>query len=327
MKKQFSTLLDVFNAAIQYATSPDHSSVTQSVPALSDSITVLTDKVKAINDTESTLSSSITGYTDQKNSLKTNASLLAITVIRPSMAYATQQNDDVLLKQIQNTYTSIFTTKDAGFAAKVNAVIDILSQYQDKIKLFGVTAAALDAVKTAVALFDTFLSQPKTQRSDKKALNQMLDTMIKDANDYLRNSVIPIVGGLRTTETQYYLGFVASCKLDPKGTHHTRLDASIMNEVGQPFVGATVTLDEWTDPKSGKTYKAASSTTNIKGSTTVSEFFAGTRTVTVSGKGVVTKTFGPFRFENGKAMQQTFICQPQFDNLPAPKTEQEIVTK
>ncbi len=76
-----------------------------------------------------------------------------------------------------------------------------------------------------------------------------------------------------------------------------------------------VTVDAFT--KNGRTYKAASELTDNSGMAESSEFEFGQRTITVSGNGIVTHTFGPYNFEKAKILTLSLTCQPQFNNIPA----------
>jgi hypothetical protein len=93
-----------------------------------------------------------------------------------------------------------------------------------------------------------------------------------------------------------------------------------MNEAGTPYFDVAVTVD--TLIKNKKTYHAVSGTTDLNGNVTVREFEPGYRTVTVSGPTIISKTFGPYKFEHGKAIKETFVVAPSF-NIPAPQQSKQ----
>jgi hypothetical protein len=148
---------------------------------------------------------------------------------------------------------------------------------------------------------------------------------MNDAMTLTHQQIDAIVAGLINSQPAYYIGYSQSRKITGPEERHTALKATVVNELNQPMWGITVTIDEYThtDEQTGTTkiYKSTSAMTDINGEASPKQFFAALRTVTVSGPGIVSKTFGPFPFVHGKAITQTFTVQPSFDNLPAPSPD------
>jgi len=135
--------------------------------------------------------------------------------------------------------------------------------------------------------------------------------------DFLDNQLTPLVANFQSTP-EFFIGFYNNKRIGQPNTHHTRLIAHVVNEVGTPYYALTVTVDQYTDPKTGKTYVADSAITDPDGNCEVSGFFPGFRTITISGDGITTTTFPAIEFLSGKAENREFIVAPSFNNIPAP---------
>lgn len=324
MKKLFVTLLDVFNAVINYCTSDAKKPTTDSIPALKTAVeTTLDNKVVAIESLISPQNSKDAGASSQKNAYKKSAAALAMTIINPCKAFAEQNKMDSLLGKIAYSKSSLYKIKDAEFAGVVSGLMALISPYLQQLTQYGVTQLSIDAVNVAVATYKAYQGQPRQEVVDKVEVNNLLDTMFADTNNFLRSIVDPIVFSMAETQPAYVAGYRSARKHQPVGSIHTRLEATVTNELGEPFFLTTVTVNGYTDPKTGKKYAAKSATTDINGTVTVSEFQEGIRSVTVSGANVISKTFGPFSFAKGKATTKTFVCSPAFSGLPEGKKENQ----
>ena len=133
----------------------------------------------------------------------------------------------------------------------------------------------------------------------------------------MRSEINPQADAFIESQPLFLLGYKANLKKIPLSVKHNRLDAMLANEAGQPCPNCTVTINEFT--KDGRTFKAVSAITDITGNCTVLEFESGMRTVTVSGTTIQSQTFGPFQFENKKALNLVFVCMLAFKNLPESK--------
>jgi hypothetical protein len=209
-----------------------------------------------------------------------------------------------------------------GWITKVGPLVVSLADYN-------VTPAMYTQWKTDRDALTALMTSPRQAISAHSAIGTAIESKMKDAMTLTKNQVDQIVSTLLTTETAYFITYFNNRKIVGPGSIHTKFDATIVDELGQPVPNAMVTVDEVVHTaKDGNTttYQPVSVTTGIDGKGVVSKFFACLRTVTVSGTGIVTKTFGPFPFVHGETIEQTLTVQPSFNNLPESKGTTEPST-
>src|SRR6185295_18847318 len=167
---------------------------------------------------------------------------------------------------------------------------------------------------------------PKSAIEQRKSIGSQLLVDTKAAMDFFNDQFLPLATNFRTNNA-FWFDLVITKRIGKTDNRHSVLLAHCQSELGNPFYGLIVTVDTFTDPVTGKTYKSASATTDPNGDAEVIEFFAGIRTVTISGEGIETKTFPAIQFEKGKAISKTFTVRPSFTNIPAPQENKEKVQK
>ncbi len=319
MKKTLVTLLNGFTSALNYTTSDKNKSITESIPALGNAVEItFSGKVAAIQDLIGAQNEKIKGAAAQKNNYKKSAAKIAMTVINRAKSFATAESKASLLGKIDYSYTALYRIKDAEFAAIVIGLMALLSPLVTDLEPYGITQNSIDEVIAAATLYAEYRGEPRQQKVDRKSVNGMLNKMFTDANDFQRNIIDPLVFGLSETQIAYVTGYRIARRQQPIGSRHTRLIATVVNELGQPYL-CTVKINSYIDPKTKREYAAKSSTTDINGIAEVFKFHEGIRSITISGNKIETTTFSALDFKKGKTIEKTFVVKPAFANLPSAK--------
>jgi hypothetical protein len=189
---------------------------------------------------------------------------------------------------------------------------------------FNITQDIYDDLQTKILDAQSLENGPKSAIEQRKSIGSELLIDMKTTMEFFDNELVPLASNFRSNNT-FWFAFVTAKRIGKASNHHGRLLAHCESELGNPFFGLTVTVDEYSDPATGKTYKAVSATTDPNGDADVIEFFAGYRTVTVSGKDIETTTYPAISFPRGKAISHLFIVKPAYTNMPAPQeTKQKV---
>jgi len=191
---------------------------------------------------------------------------------------------------------------------------------------FNITQEIYDNWQTKIQDAQSLENGPKSAIVQRKSIGSELLTDMKAVMAFFNNEFKPLATNFRSNNT-FWFQFVNEKRIGLPHTHHTRLLAHCQSELGNNFYGLTITFNQFTDPATGKTYEAVSAVTDPNGDAEVIEFFAGNRTVTVSGPNIETTTFPAINFESGKAVSHTFTVRPLFTGIPAPQQSKEKAAK
>lgn len=314
MNQNIQAVLAVIRAILSYCTSAQWSSLVSSVPGFQTAISKLQDLEKQINELIIRQAADTKGFTKQRRLLRKKLALTSYVYLRRGMAYAKSQGNNTLYASLNISLSNI---QEMGFniiGQKMSECMDLLAAVpRAELVPFGITS--LTEWELSLNIYKDYVSLPRNKKADRKAAGIMLETALRDAATYMRENVTPLAEAFITTNPLFVIGYKANLKQVPAPVRHTRLNAVVTDELGTLHYNCTVTVDEL--KKDNKTYNAVSAITGFDGSCEVKEFESGIRTVTVSGPTVATKTFGPFKFENGKGNVEVFICEPAFDITPS----------
>ncbi|MEO5571414.1 MAG: hypothetical protein ABIT08_05260 [Bacteroidia bacterium] len=183
---------------------------------------------------------------------------------------------------------------------------------------FNITQEIYDDLQTKISDAESLENGPKSAINQRKSIGNELLIDMKSTMEFFDNEFVPLATNFRSNNA-FWFQFVNDKHIGQPSSHHCRLLAHCQDELENPVYGITCTVDIFTDPNTGKTYKSASAVTNPEGDAEVTEFFAGYRTVTVSGPNIETITFPATVFEHGRLTSKIYTVRPKFQNVPAPQ--------
>ncbi|MEP7169699.1 MAG: hypothetical protein ABI855_10050, partial [Bacteroidota bacterium] len=189
---------------------------------------------------------------------------------------------------------------------------------------FNITEEAYNELQTKIADAQSLQNGPKSAIQQRTSIGSQLLTDMKSTMQFFNNQLIPLASNF-CGNNAFWSDFVIAKHIGNTDNRHCRLFAHCQDELGNDIYGITVTVDTFTDPNTGKTYRSASAITNPVGDAEVSTFFPGFRTVTLSGPNIVTTTFPAQIFERGREVVQSYTVRPSFQNIPAPQESKQKV--
>jgi hypothetical protein len=264
---------------------------------------------------------SLTGIAKNKKALKGLLCEILISITYPVKSYCIKNKLNELLEEIKMPYSIFMGMGTQTLIKKAQKIHDLLLPLIEDLQDAGVavTAADFTVLQQAIVSFDHAANAPLEAVGDRKAINEKINALVREANSICHNILDENIISFKPIDLDYFKEYKVKRQV-PKQIRYTGLDASLTFEEGTPCAYMTVTVDAFT--KKGKTYEAVSAFADENGLAEVREFEEGLRHVTVSGDGIVTKTYGPYLFEKGKATIVSLTCQPAF-NIPAPQPTQK----
>ncbi len=287
--------------------------------AVCDKLKLLVD---AINQKYDDYRKIIKTVAQQKKQAREALSEAGFVLMSSCRTYAQQNNMDALASKMDVNLSGLLGMKYRDLIALMNnasqEIFPLIPQAD-----FNITQGAYDDLQSKIADAQSLENGPKSAIEQRKSIGSQLLVDTKAAMDFFNNQFLPLATNFRTNNAFWY-DLVITKRIGKTDNRHSALFAHCQTEVGESVYGITVTVNEFTDPATGKTYRAASATSDPNGDAEVIEFFAGNRTVTLSGPGIETTTYPAIPFERGKAVIKTFTVKPAF-NIPAPEETRQKV--
>jgi hypothetical protein len=201
---------------------------------------------------------------------------------------------------------------------KILSAQNLIGPNVSNLAAYNITPQSFAQWQASLALYNS-LKGARAGVTERKTFGEQISNAMKLTMATLKTQCDTTVHSIKN---ENFVGnYFNKRRLVREGVHHTGARVQLQSEAGDPFgPGITVNVDSFT--KKDRTFKAVSDLTDNDGIAQPSTFEPGERTITVSGEGIVTKTFGPYIFHKAKILDLTLICTPQF-NLPQPQNQQQ----
>jgi len=224
------------------------------------------------------------------NKVQLRADLIAKTmdVSRKTEAYAKMTNNAVLTKEVHYAESELKKTADTILKDVALLIHNKANANLAALATYGVTAAALTALKTAIDLFNASIPKPRLGITEKKQATGQLDKLFK-ANDEILGKFDTLVEIVRLSQPVFYTAYWDNRKVIETGTGSLKLNALISDAAtGKGIKGAKVSFvpqNSMTKAASIKGEKPLVKTTTEKGGFNIKSLAAGIYTATVSKPG------------------------------------------
>lgn len=260
--------------------------------------------------------------TEAKGKARLDLAATLFPVISSARSYFIKNNRKDIADTINYTLKELMRMPFQDLLSLTLLAVQEIQPELSRLTAYGITATSLDTINAKYQILWDLMSSRTQAETRRHNLGVTITEDMGAIMNMFHNELTPLIGNFANTQPDFYNDFQKNKRVGQPHTTHTRLMAHVSTEIGTPYYGLTVTVDAFTDPDTGKTYKASSAVTNDEGNAEVSEFFAGPRTVTISGSTVITQTFAAITFSKGKSTNMEFVMQPAF-TLPAPATKQK----
>lgn len=305
MKKRYQKQLASIRCVIDFCIGDNGAPVVQSVPAFEESVEVLKIKEAAINELLVLHSEKLEGYTKARRNRRERLAFVSYPYLKRGVAYANGIGDTILSARLNYSLSSL-QRMDFNVLGQVmrKCYTTLKAVPVNDLLKYGITYFA--EWDDALISYNEYISVPRNKVCDRKALGKQLVNLIKEANYFMRSEINPQAAAFVKLNEAFYLNYKNCLKQVSSGVRHTRLNVTVITDAGDACSNCEVRVDTLT--KNGRAFKEVIGTTDIKGMCTIKVFEDGVRTITVSGAGIVTKTFEPTYFEQGKSVDKVLVC-------------------
>lgn len=309
---------------VAFATAPANAATTDSLPALKTGIQQLQSDIVKTDTKLAGYKIVLKGIAADKSQARKNLASISYSIMSSVRAFALNNNDNTLAEKMKVQISILQREKYNELLQITSNAFAIIQPLVSQLAAYNVTNQKMEDWHTAISKMANLLNGPQSAIAARKTLGQVIVKDMAQTMTFVRTQLTPLVANFYNIPA-YYIGWYNALRIDNTGTRHNGLQALVLNDINQPQFGIKVTIDQYTDPDTGKTYKPASAITNEAGIAHVSEFFPGMRTITISGKNIQTKTFPAISFSKAKIISKTFHVQnnnfiiPESQPAPADK--------
>lgn len=234
------------------------------------------DKIITIKEVAQQKDMAITGAAAAKKARKQDLSRIASAVAGAIYAYAAATANDTLKPEVKFTRNDLLRTKDALLAPRCQNIHDLGAANVAALADYGITAAKLTELQTAIDAFAEAAPKPRAAISTRAAKTATLPQLFNAADAILIDRMDTFIGLFAETNPDFVATYQSARKIIDAQTTATQLKGTVTNQTdGTPIADATVTIVETTQ----------SATTAPDGKYLIKPVSNGTYTVTVTKTG------------------------------------------
>jgi hypothetical protein len=229
-----------------------------------------------------------TGIADNKEMLRADLIAKTMDVIRKTEAYAKMTNNAVLAKEVHYSESDLKKVSDTILKDRALLIYDRANANLAALATYGITAATLTALKSAIDLFSASIPKPRLGITEKKQATDQLDKLFK-ANDAIIEKFDTLVEVIRLTQPVFYATYKSNRKVIDTSKGSLALTATITDAAtGAGIRGVKVTFEPQNGSAKASTAKAEKPLVKVtaeKGIFKVKRLPEGTYTATVNKPG------------------------------------------
>ena len=184
MTSRQESKLNMFRATQKHCN--DNPTIVETVTAFQNALKAFSTKIASIIATAQQEDVITTGVTIDKAEAKKSLCQLASDTAALVSAYAVEQKNNPLLKQVDFSYSDLFKSKDDELAPRCQNIFDAAKNNLAELSAYGVTQATIDSLLTAINNYAAKVPNPRNAAALKITIKANLKTLFAEADKILK---------------------------------------------------------------------------------------------------------------------------------------------
>ena len=165
-----------------------------------------------------------TGTTIEKDEAQDTAIEAAMSIIGPTRSYALAVSDNSLFESLSYTQSGLKKTRDELLLNFLQLIRDIVQAELPNLEDYGITAANVNALSTAIANYNTLVSAPRAAISIKTAVTDALEKAFDNMQLILKR-LDGLAEAKRISHPDFYNSYTSARVVVDAGGSYTKQDA------------------------------------------------------------------------------------------------------
>ena len=186
-----------------------------------------------------------TGITTEKTGKRSVMVEKALFIENRLQSYANVTSNPALLESIQYSASDMKKARDTDVVGICNTVLAKANANAAAITTYGVTAAMITELQTAIAAYSATLAKPKAAKSQTKTATENLTRLFKEADELLVKRLDLDIELFKASKPEFYSQYKTSRMVIPTGGGATSVLGSVTNAAsGEALKGVSFTFVE-----------------------------------------------------------------------------------
>lgn len=233
--------LSMYDAVLAHCNA--NGTIVASVPAFETAIDDLEDIVEDIRQASQDELHATGGYTDNKTEQRQILSTITLDVASAIFAFATSNNDLVLKEQVNINSSYLQRQRDEVLGSVCNNILIIGNANAAALIPFGVTAAKLTQLNTAISNYNIAVPGHRNAVSNRVSVKGSMKELFKDADMLLKERADKLAVQFKTAEPDFYYAYKNNRIIIDSPTSNTQVSGTVtILAGGAPLAGVLITV-------------------------------------------------------------------------------------
>lgn len=186
----------------------------------------------------------IEGYAKEKREKRIKMSELANTVRSAVQAYATETGNTVLYEKVNYATSELMTGSSNRSRTRCQIVHDEANAVIANLGDYGIIAADLTALQTAINVFALLISNPKDHLAARKTNTEKITKIMREIDTILKKKMDKLMENFKISSPDFYSQYFNDRKIYDAKTNYTEIRATIINKAtGMKLEGVKMIVD------------------------------------------------------------------------------------
>lgn len=272
------------------------------MPQMATAITTLGNNITSITTTTEKQILNTKGITQNKTALREQATKKAISIVAKIRSYATNIENQVLLKEVKYTKAGLDKYSSQNFIIALNIIQNKASENLSELASYGINATTIAQFTTAINNYTAISQEPRTAIIERKTATNNLKQLFKDTDALFTNKLNIYIGIIQDTEPELYKNYQNSKKIEKPIRKSLAILGTVLDDNNNPIPGVKITINGMS-----RTFK-----TKNKGGFYTKNFPKGTHTLTFKKEGYTTQSI-PIVINKGTKTEIKLILSKSTD--------------
>jgi hypothetical protein len=222
-----------------------NSNIISTISALAAAVAAFKAKIADIISTEQLTSISLSGITVAKSNSKLALSQIAADIAAVIAAYAVATVNTTLEAEVNYSFYKLKRMRDEQLAPACQTIHDRAVEHQSELKDYGISAAKIAELQTAIADYAAKTPNPRTALGSRKTQTAHRRELLRQAEALLKKQIDKLIKNFRITESEFYNTYFNLREIPDAPTTFTQLTGIVTDSAdAQPIKAATVEIVE-----------------------------------------------------------------------------------
>jgi hypothetical protein len=184
-----------------------------------------------------------TGITTDKITKRNAMTEKALFIANRLQSYANVTGNTDLLESVQYSASDMKKARDTDVVGICDVILSRANANAAAIVSYGVTAALITDLQTAITTYSATLAKPKAAKSQTKTATENLAKLFKETDDLLNKRLDLDIELFKSTKPEFYSQYKTARMIVPTGGNSTAVLGKVtIAGSGEPVKGVTLTF-------------------------------------------------------------------------------------